>query len=190
MIDLDLRVPSIDGTLSQIEAKHLKFGMGNGDGMAKFYEDVARPWEGAQHVALRQLTAGADDFDTVHSIYGAAMEMQTFSMSFISAHGLFCLAAHLKASPCAELASFTGIVYGFGSSKLANKSGMNHAHGSPWAAQDLLVPVLYLMNGRPASIYSNWHTDPVAKDDNALFAFSGSDIQVALDCIAQEPVLT
>jgi len=188
MMSLNFRVPHIDGTLSQIEAKHLRFGPGNGDGMAKFFEDVARPWEGDQHVALRQLTASTNDFDTVHSIYGAAMEMQTFSMSFITAHGLFCLAAHLKATPSAELASFTGIVYGFGSSKLANKSGMNQAHGSPWAAQDLLVPVLYLMNGRPASIYCNWHTDQIAEDDNALFAFSDSDVSLALDFLAQQTV--
>ena len=162
--------------------------LGGACGIAKFHQDVARPWEGGQHVALRQLTPSTNDFDTVHSIYGAAMKMQTFSMSFITAHGLFCLAAHLKASPSAELASFTGIVYGFGSSKLANKSGMNYAHGSPWTAQDLQVPVLYLVNGRPASIYFIWHTDTVAEDDNALFAFSGSDISIALDCLVQEPV--
>lgn len=190
MKNLDLRVPYIDGTLAEIEAKHLGFGYGNGDGLARSFEDVARPWSGDQHVALRQLTAGVNDFDCVHSLYGAAMEMQTFSMSFITAHGLFCLAAHLKANPSAELATFTGIVYGFGSSKLVEKHGMNErqAQGSPWMAQDLKVPVLYLMNGRPASICGIWHTDSVADDDNALLAFSSSDVSLAIDCLAQQPV--
>jgi hypothetical protein len=188
MISLNIRVPHIGGTLTQIYAEHLRFGMGNGDGIAKFYEDTAGPWKGDQHVALHQQTTNANGFDTVHSIYGAAMSMQTFSMSFITAHGLFCLAAYLKARPSAELASFTGIVYGFGSSKMFNKSGMNQTHGSPWAAQDLMVPVLYLINGRPVSIYTMWHTDQ--PEDNALFAFSGDDISVALDCIAQEPAVT
>ncbi len=186
MINIDFRVPHICGTLAEIESKHLGFGYGNGDGLAKSYQEVARPWKDDQHVALRHLMGSVENFECVHSLYGAAMEAQTFSMSFITAHGLFCLAAHLKQNPCPELATFTGIIYGFGSSKFAEKLGMNQQHGSPWTAQDLQVPVLYLMNGRPASIYGMWHTDE--PEDNALFAFSGDDISLALDCLAQEPV--
>lgn len=183
METVHIRVPFINGTLASIYAERLKFGGGNGDGVAALYEDVARPWKGDQYVALCPQVSDSDaPFDCVHSVFGATMRAQTFSMSFLSAHGLFCLAAHLKETPHPELAAFTGVVYGFGSSKLCEMLDMNHEQGSPWTAQDLKVPVLYIVEGRPASIYTYWHT--ATPEEIALIAYSGDDTAILVEHMA------
>jgi len=182
-----LTIPVLTGPLSEIYAKHLRFGYGNGDGdgVAERFENTAEHWDGDRLVSLCPQLPGIE-LDCVHSLYGSAMEQQSFAYNLIGTRGIYCLAAYLAQNPCADLAEFTGIVYAFGGSKISEKIGMNCERGSPWTGHDLQVPVLFLENGRPRSIYTMWHADTPEAD--ALVAYCADKISLLVEHMASVPI--
>ena len=179
-----LQVPAWpDATLADIYNNILKFGLNNGDGVAKNFEEAAMRWPEDRPVCLCPIQPDAN-FDCIHSLYGSVMPLQTTAINLLGVHGLFCLAAYLKQNESTDLQSFTGVVHALGGSKLSEKTGMNHNRGAPWRGFDLLTPVLYIEQGRPRSIYTMWHSDDT--EDASLIAFCGNVLGLELEEIARE----
>lgn len=167
-----LRVPVLPTPMTAIYDELLGFGSGNGDGVAKHFDDVVAKQWGEDHLVWLYPQEPEAKFDCLHSLYGEVMKEQSTFVTLLAAHGLFCLAAHLKQVEHPALKSFTGIVHAFNGSRLAEKMGMNHQAEAPWTGYDLSTPVLFLEQGRPHSIYTMWHSG--GTEDTSLIAFCGS----------------
>ncbi len=156
-----MQVSALEVSLLEIFAS-LGFGRGNGDGVAKAFEDPTLRWKKDHIVWLCPVVRGAK-FDCLHSLYGSTMEEQSAICDMFGAHGLFCLAAYLKQNDHPELQNFDGVVYAFGAAKLEKRTVLNHREHTAIDIPDLSTPVLYIRNGRPMSIYTMWHTGFVEK---------------------------
>lgn len=166
-----IQVPILPISMGAIYDDLLDFGTGNGDGVAKNFELVSRPWN-ENHLVWLCPQLSETKFDCIHSLYGAVMQEQSLFYELLGVHGLYCLAAHLKQAVHPALKSFTGVVHALNGSMMSEKVGMSHGRQAPWKAYDLLTPVLYIENGQPRSIYTKWHSD--IAEESALVAFCGS----------------
>ena len=135
----------------------------------QFKEDAPR-WP-RDHLVWLCFPRSLATFDCIHSLYSNTVSAQGTFCKFLGVHGLYCLASHLKQNPCAELTDFSGLVHAFGASKAGNKTVLNNEAHIGFDALDLLTPVLYIENGVPRSIYTEWHSD--AAEDPRIIAYSG-----------------
>ncbi len=172
-----IQVPALETSLTEIFFS-LGFGRGNGDGVAKSFEDPALRWKKDHIVWLCPVVPDAK-LDCLHSLYGSTMAEQTAICDLFGAHGLFCLAAHLKQNNYPELQEFDGVVYAFGAAKLEKLTVLNHRDHIAFDIPDLSTPVLYIRQGRPMSIYTMWHTGFVEKQ--SLVGLCGSTTIFRLD---------
>jgi hypothetical protein len=173
-----LRVPSRPTTSLTDIYSVLGFGYGNGDGVAESFKYVAEPWTEDNLVWLCPTEPDAR-FECLHSLYGEVMKGQSTFVRLLGVHGLYCLAAYLKENEVPELRSYTGIVHAFNGSKLAEQMGMNEKAESPWTSYDLQTPVLYLIDGRPRSIYTMWHAGSL--EEQSLIAYCGGATMFKLE---------
>jgi hypothetical protein len=159
--------------LSPSELENLVgFGEQNGGRIANLLDGHER-WQEEQIVWF--YTHQADMFewkepfadregDVLHSLYHEVTSQRSTFVQPIGIHGLYCLALYLKDNSNHPLTSFSGIVYGFGSAEPAMKTVINRAQHIAFHAPDLRTPGLYIENGRPKSIYWQWHSDQINPD--------------------------
>jgi hypothetical protein len=146
--------------------------------VAGWFEENAPRWP-QDHLVWLCFPHSLATFDCVHSLYGATVSAQGIFYKFLGVHGLYCLAAHLKQNPCPELKDFSGLVHAFGASKAGIKTVLNHEAHIGFDALDLITPVLYIENGVPRSIYTEWHSSEA--EDPHIIAYSGSTDMFTLE---------